>query len=123
MDFSETLKRLRSKQKLTQEDLANKVGVSRATIAGYETKGKKPPYSTLIKIAKALNCSIDYLLGNDNSEDKHELNSLFTKITQRNDLQQLLKQVEDLNPASINRIVSMLKIIEEEVEERNKGEK
>jgi len=63
MDFSQRLKLLRNINKTTQEDLAKYLGVGRATIAGYETKGTQPSFESLFKIADYFNVSIDYLLG------------------------------------------------------------
>ncbi|GMA59693.1 helix-turn-helix transcriptional regulator [Alicyclobacillus fastidiosus] len=63
MSFADRLKKLRESRGWTQEDLADKLGVSRATIAGYETKGKIPRDDTLIAIADLFNTSTDYLFG------------------------------------------------------------
>lgn len=125
MNFGEKLRKLRNDRKMTQEELAKRVGVSRATIAGYETKGKEPPYSTLIKIAKELNCSIDYLLKNNVEDNVNiEKNNYYSSvISKREDLQQLIKETENLNPDSIYRIIEIIKIINEEVNERGKKNK
>lgn len=125
MNFGEKLRKLRNDRKMTQEELAKRVGVSRATIAGYETKGKEPPYSTLIKIAKELNCSIDYLLKNNVEDNVNiEKNNYYSSvISEREDLQQLIKETENLNPDSIYRIIEIIKIINEEVNERGKKNK
>ncbi|WP_427339585.1 helix-turn-helix domain-containing protein [Caloranaerobacter sp. DY30410] len=63
MTFAERLKLLREEKGLTQQDIANILDVGRATIAGYETKGKQPDYEKLKKLADFFNVSIDYLLG------------------------------------------------------------
>ena len=62
MKFGDTLKNLRELNHVTQQDLANRLGVSRATIAGYETKNHQPDYEKLEKIAHIFHVSIDYLL-------------------------------------------------------------
>lgn len=61
MNFSDKVKRQRELHKLTQQMLGEKVGVSRRTIAAYETSGAVPRNSTLRKLAAALNVSVDYL--------------------------------------------------------------
>ncbi|MEW9699942.1 helix-turn-helix domain-containing protein [Paenibacillus sp. SI8] len=59
---------LREKQALTQEDLASKLGISRASLSHYETSRREPDYDTINKIASFFKVSIDYLLGRtDNS--------------------------------------------------------
>ncbi|PYI57206.1 helix-turn-helix domain-containing protein [Paenibacillus flagellatus] len=54
---------LREKRGLTQEDLANKLGISRASLSHYETNRREPDYETLNKIANFFDISLDYLLG------------------------------------------------------------
>ncbi len=122
MNFGKKLKKLRKDIGITQKELANKIGVKRTTVAGYETEGKMPPYQTLIKIARTLNCSVDYLLGytdKDNSQDKiqpanSDIEDFYKKLSNREDLQLLLKETENLNPESIKRIVKIINLIKKE---------
>ncbi len=75
MQFGKRLKNLRKERDLTQQDIANVLGVGRATIAGYETKGKQPDYEKLNQLANYFNTSVDYLLGRTdvrNPEDKNK---------------------------------------------------
>lgn len=46
---------------LTQEQLANIVGVTRLTIISIEKQGYEPSIGLAIKLAKALNCNIENL--------------------------------------------------------------
>lgn len=77
MKFSETLKNLRENHGVTQNHLAKHLKVSRATIAGYETKNHQPDYEKLEKIARFFDVSIDYLVTGEDSikieEPKHSL--------------------------------------------------
>lgn len=116
MLFGKRLKKLRKEAGITQKELADEIGVNRATIAGYETKGKEPSYDTLIKIARALNCSLDVLLGYQSKEDPSDtkIKDLYKKLSQREDLQLLLKETESLNPDSVKRIVKIINLIKEE---------
>jgi putative transcriptional regulator len=52
--FPMRLKQLRARRKLSQADLAAKVGLSREYIARLETGHHDPPLSTLHQLAKAL---------------------------------------------------------------------
>lgn len=63
--FHSRFKQLREERGLTQDQIAEKLGVSRPTIAGYESEEKKriPREDTLNKIADFFGESIDYLLG------------------------------------------------------------
>lgn len=62
MTFATNLKNLREQNNITQEQLAEHLQVSRATVAGYETKNHQPDFERLVKIAQYFNVSTDYLL-------------------------------------------------------------
>lgn len=56
------IKELRKKSKLTQTELASKVGVTKSTIAAYENNSRQPSYDVLIKMADVFKVSTDFLL-------------------------------------------------------------
>jgi len=60
--IGEHIKNLRLQNDLTQEQLAKKVGVGRATIGGWEGNSFVPRLPEIIKLKKALNCTYDELL-------------------------------------------------------------
>lgn len=61
MTFSDKIKRAREIADLTQQELADSIGVSKRTIASYESQGAVPRRSTLAKLARALKVSVKYL--------------------------------------------------------------
>lgn len=61
MTFSDKIKRSREVRGLTQQQLADLVGVSKRTIASYESSGAIARSSTMRKLAEALQVSYDYL--------------------------------------------------------------
>ncbi len=61
--FSRNMIRLRKERKITQTELAELTGLSKRMIAYYETEAVKPPIDKVDIIAKALNVSINDLLG------------------------------------------------------------
>lgn len=63
--FNDILVSLRLQNKMTQEELARKIGVVKTTIANYESGLRNPDNEKLIAISKVFNVSIDYLLGLD----------------------------------------------------------
>ena len=69
------IKELRTKYKLTQVELAEKVGVTKSTIAAYENDSRQPSYEVLIKLANIFKVSIDSLLL-DRSGSVLEVNGL-----------------------------------------------
>lgn len=69
MTFGGKLKEARKKTGLTQEELAELIGVSRAAVAKWETDNGLPDIENLKAIAKLLDVSIDYLLDDGGSLD------------------------------------------------------
>lgn len=62
--FSEKLKELRKKNKLTQEQLAEKLSVSRNAIAKWESGAGLPDIENMKNLALFFGVSVDYLVGN-----------------------------------------------------------
>ena len=69
MTFGEKLKQARQNAKMSQEELAAKVFVSRSAIAKWETNRGMPDLENLKAISFALNVSIDYLLDDGSTLD------------------------------------------------------
>ncbi|EQC2009440.1 helix-turn-helix domain-containing protein [Listeria monocytogenes] len=63
--FANMLKKLRKNENLTQDQLASKIGITRDTLANYETGRREPDFTTLKNIASYFEVSTDYLLGRD----------------------------------------------------------
>lgn len=60
--FEHNLKKLRKAKGLTQSELAEKLGINRATLASYEEGRAEPKFENLILIATYLNCGLDEML-------------------------------------------------------------
>ena len=65
-DFGLRLKELRESKHLSQADVANRLGVKRATISGYECNTITPSVEQLVKLAVLYNTSLDYMMGMEN---------------------------------------------------------
>ena len=63
--FNQTLKRLRTERGITQEQLANKLGVHFQTVSKWERGIVLPDIGTFDSICKQLDVSIETLLGQD----------------------------------------------------------
>lgn len=68
VDFGNTLRTLRTKNKLTQAQLAKKLGVTKSVISAYENSIRMPSYDILISIASIFKVSTDFLLGVENRQ-------------------------------------------------------
>lgn len=63
MVFAENLKILREKKELTQQQLADALGISRSTIGMYEKGNREPDFETLEAIADFFNINMGRLIG------------------------------------------------------------
>jgi transcriptional regulator with XRE-family HTH domain len=63
------LKELRARKKITQEELAQKIGSSRANVSSWEIGRAEPDNDTLIKIAEFFGVTTDYLLGKNSPNE------------------------------------------------------
>lgn len=63
MKYGEILKKLRTENGLSQQELTDRLTINRSTYARYETSSTQPDYETLERIADYYNVTIDYLLG------------------------------------------------------------
>lgn len=63
---------LMKENKLNAKEFALKVGVSQGNITDWKTGRAKPSTEALLKIAKAYNISVDYLLGNSDYKNKDD---------------------------------------------------
>ena len=61
MAFSDRLKESRTNANLTQEQLAEKLGIAKSTLSGYENGSREPAISTIAKMLDILNVDANYL--------------------------------------------------------------
>ena len=90
ISFSETLKKFRKENNLSQKELADMLQVSRPTIISYEKGTTEPTLYVLFRAAKVMNCSLDELVGINSPENK-------VKIYNNLDDNSTLKLEEELN--------------------------
>ncbi len=94
MKFPETIKRLRKRKGVTQEQAAAHIGVGRSTYAKYETGDSEPNYEILNRLSEYFEVSVDELLGRSS---RH-----ITKQDQQEDLTETPLTPEEV--AAIERI-------------------
>lgn len=69
MSFAKRLRALRNARNLTQQEVANRLGIHRSTYAKYETGDNEPDHETLQRLADFFDVSVDYLLGHSEGKD------------------------------------------------------
>ena len=66
--FGETLRSLRAARGLTQKELGERVGLSKAVISKYENALGYPTLDTVVALAEFFGVTTDYLLGVKNQK-------------------------------------------------------
>jgi len=82
MSIQEMLKQVRSDAELSQEEIAERIGVTRQTISNWETGKSYPDIASLIILSDIYGVSLDSLLKGDSKMIKHLEES--TNVTKSN---------------------------------------
>lgn len=101
LKFNERLKKLRKQKDITQEQLAEYMGVSPQAVSRWETGATCPDISALPSLAELFGITIDELLGVDEKEKRREINAIIAdaekKIDQNNTEEPILTLRAALN--------------------------
>lgn len=108
--FSERLKRLRMEKGITQKELADRLHISRSTIAGYESLGKEPDGEKLCALADFFGVSVDYLLG---VTDSRELTSPAPAAAQRPVEAAIAGELSSLSDRQLDRLFGYIQALKE----------
>ena len=82
MKFSEKLKQLRNSNNFTQDDLAEKIFVTRTAVSKWETDNGYPSIQSLKLLAEMFNTTIDELISEEDMKIKEDLELKNSKINQ-----------------------------------------
>lgn len=74
MKFYDIIKKLRSENKMSQNDIAARLSISRQAYSLYENGKREPSIDTIQQLAEIFNVSTDYLLGNSDKKEKPLVN-------------------------------------------------
>ncbi|MCH4167937.1 MAG: helix-turn-helix domain-containing protein [Streptococcaceae bacterium] len=83
--FSENLQNLRKMKNITQEELAEKLEVSRQAVSKWESGSGYPEMNKLVLLAEIFGCSLDRLINDkivvDTMEEKQSYNQLYDRFS------------------------------------------
>lgn len=65
MKFGDILKQKREERRMTQADLAERIGTTQQNINSYETGYKVPPLRVVVEAADVFRCSTDEMIGRE----------------------------------------------------------
>lgn len=73
MNMGQRLRELRLRRKISQEEVARHIGITRSAYSHYEINNRQPVYETLIKLAAYFDVSLDYIIGGSHPKAKSDL--------------------------------------------------
>lgn len=73
--FNKRLREMRMKRRFTQQNMADKLGISLNAYQKYEQAERSPSLECLVAIADILDISVDYLLCRDDFIKSHAISS------------------------------------------------
>lgn len=101
MKFGDNLRKLRKTKKMSQEELAEKVGVSRQSVSKWETSEAYPEMNNILELCKIFHCRINELV-NDSIIDIDSLDDE-TKMSIVK-----LKKEEQKKMKGLSRVISII---------------
>lgn len=115
-DFPNIFRKIREQSGLTQQQLADKLGISRSAVGMYEKGEREPNFETLELIADTFNVDMNYLLGKKSTTevipDVYYLNDKTRKIAQEiydnDELSLLFDAARDAAPEDLKTVHTML---------------
>ena len=104
MKFSDNLRMLRAKYKLSQQDIGDIVGLTGQAISRWENDITQPDNDSLIKLSKHFNVSTDYLLGIEERKETSALDDI------------LFSKAKDLSDEDKEAVLAIINAIKKEVD-------
>ena len=114
MTFGETLKRLRQRKNISQDELAKELNVKQYVISSWEIARSEPNIEQIKFLSDYFNVPTDYLLGKDvimvNDEKEFEIVTNHFKQDINDDvINEVIKLLEELNEKDKNKIAKIIK--------------
>ena len=103
------LRELRKEQRITQEDLAEKLNISSRTISRWETGSNMPDISLLIEIADFFNVSIPEIINGERKSEKmnEEVREVAEKLSDYADAEKV-NIIKEIRKLSIGGIIALI---------------
>lgn len=104
--LTKKLKELRVQADLTQQDVADSIGISRGRYSQYEIGKRNPNYATLKQIADFFKVSVDFLIKDEdvNPQQQQLTNKIYDLLIKK----EFIESDEVLSPEKIDYIEKVL---------------
>ncbi len=115
--FVKNLKYIRNQKKISQQELADKIGVDRSTIGYWENGKADPTLLNVQKLSDALNINMIKLVGTDLSLEENQTNEKkqFSEEEKKEALKQVLKdkgffnENEEISKDDVDKLIDFAK--------------
>ena len=118
-NFNDMLKYLRVREKMSQAELADKLGVSKSTVGMYELGKREPDFETLVDMNFLLGKVGSELSPKDERDIAKDLNRIMTEIKKGNNGPLYYNGIE-MDDASINLLQNAIEYALRETKKENK---
>lgn len=95
MDFSKSLKNIRKGLKISQQDLARRLGIAQSTVGMWETGKRTPKLDEIKRLATALNITVERLISKADKKIEITKNAIYIDG----------EEVRGLNTLDVERII------------------
>ena len=114
--FTNRLVQLRKKRGLTQQQIADEIGVNRGSYSNWEKGKREPSFKNLIKLAYILDTTTDFLLGKTNIDfgNDSKVYEEYKKLLSQNKKEEIKERYDHSFEFFINAVAKQLNISVEE---------
>ena len=115
-DIGLMISTMRRSRGLTQTDLAEKMQVSRSTIAMWESNKREPDLESLEALADIFNVDIGSIVGSPDMDTDTELLALRQALHDDPDMRVLFDLAKDCTPTELRQTIAIIKALKGETE-------
>ena len=112
--LGERIRRLRTGARMTQEELAGRLEISKSAVGMYEQGRREPPYELLLRLGELFGVSIDWLLAREDAAELPEggdLAEMLAAFHRRLARQEgLMFHGQPLTPADVEKIMRAMRL-------------
>ena len=114
--FTNRLVQLRKKRGLTQQQIADEIGVNRGSYSNWEKGKREPSFENLIKLADILDTTTDFLLGKTNIDfgNDSKVYEEYKELLSQNKKEEIKERYDHSFEFFINAVAKQLNISVEE---------
>lgn len=108
--FAQRIKELRKKNNMTQVQLAEKLGVSKGTVAMWETGKRRPSFEAINDLCEIFDRHMDYILGySDNEESFNISDDQWACWTAEEELHKMFMQFLSLDEYGCDAVANLIR--------------